>query len=240
MDDEQYMIQGMHVHRHWGLARLSCVSNVNHRAPRPPPLLAPRVTDCPWLNATYAESTAACRTNDALSSSHLVVHCLSSVVAVVVVRAFWTSSVLPPLRSMDPLGAQHGDPRRDFCGGGAQAAVFFVAADGTTAVIRRSGRRSPLSRYFLVAACPSPLARESFGIAVQGRRLEARRARGRLSDRSFGSKARGIGPLLAADAGAPVPPLFAVRHSPPEHKTRVPVLPSDEAKRLRVYGLQSV
>lgn len=27
----------------------------------------------------------------------------------------------------------------------------------------------------------------------------------------------------------PVPPLFAVRHSPPEHKTRVPVLPSDEA-----------
>lgn len=102
MDDEQYMIQGMHVHRHWGLARLSCVSNVNHRAPRPPPLLAPRVTDCPWLNATYAESTAACRTNDALSSSHLVVHCLSSVVAVVVVRAFWTSCVLPPLRSMDP------------------------------------------------------------------------------------------------------------------------------------------
>lgn len=197
----------MHVHRHWGLARLSCVSNVNHRAPRPPPLLAPRVTDCPWLNATYAESTAACRTNDALSSSHLVVHCLSSVVAVVVVRAFWTSSVLPPLRSMDPprgpaRGSTAGLLRRRRPG--SRILCCGRRDDGSYPEERPS--EPPSHDIFLVAACPSPLARESFGIAVQGRRLEARRARGRLSDRSFGSKARGIGPLLAADAGAPCAP----------------------------------
>lgn len=127
-------------------------------------------------------------------------------------RSRGRARVLDQLRA--PPSPEHGPPSGPSTGihGGTSAAA---APRQPYSLLRPTGRRqlsggaavgAPLSRYFLVAACPSPLARESFGIAVQGRRLEARRARGRLSDRSFGSKARGIGPLLAADAGAPCAP----------------------------------